>query len=169
MTSFVLSALSFKTEFTVGRRLSTHATVIINDYLLQWNKGLRILSSWGVNVYGYDFKWRDMKKSESQNNWYRTIFLCSNFVDFWVWSVVLWVFSYTNTHAFVSPRIHCIWVILDYNVRSVNNQLVFLRPMQCFIDGQENNNLALGFNECVELFYWKKSVDKGMVSFWCVV
>ena len=30
--------------------------------------------------------------------------------------------------------------------------------MQCFIDEQENNNgnLALGFEQCVELFYLKK-------------
>ena len=54
-----------------------------------------------------------MKKSESQNDWNRTIFWGSNFADFWVWSVVLW-FSYTNTHASVSPRIHCICIPLWY-------------------------------------------------------
>ena len=32
-----------------------HGTVILNEYSLQWNKPKRILSSWGVNVYGYDF------------------------------------------------------------------------------------------------------------------
>ena len=40
-----------------------HRTVIIKDYLLQWNKSTRILSSWGDNVYGYDFNgemWRKM-------------------------------------------------------------------------------------------------------------
>ena len=26
-------------------------------------------SLWGDSVYGYDFKWRDVKKSESQNDW----------------------------------------------------------------------------------------------------
>ena len=82
-------------------------------YLLQWNKSIWILSLWGDNVYGYDFKWWDVKKSESQNDWNRTIFWCSNFADFWVWSVVLW-FSYTNTHACVSPRIHCICIPLWY-------------------------------------------------------
>jgi len=46
------------------------------------------------------------------------------------------------------------------------NQQVINRPTQCFIDGYENNNgnLALEFEQCVELFYLK-SVDKGMVSF----
>jgi len=44
-----------------------HGTVNLKDYLLQWNKPIRILSSWGDNVYGYDFKWRDVKKNVSQN------------------------------------------------------------------------------------------------------
>jgi len=43
----------------------------------------------------------------------RTMFLCSNFADFWVWSVVLWFFNYINISDFVSPRIHCIWILLD--------------------------------------------------------
>ena len=91
-----------------------------------------------------------MKKSESQNDWNRTMFLCSNFADFWAWSVVLCFFSYTNTLAFVSPRIYCIWIVLDY-VRSVRNQQFIHRSTQCFIDGQEKNkgNLALGFEQCV--------------------
>ena len=67
-----------------------HGTVILKDYLPQWNKPIRILSLCGDNVYGYDFKWRDVLKSESQNEWIRTIFLCSNCADFWAWSVVLW-------------------------------------------------------------------------------
>jgi len=37
-----------------------HPTVILKDYLPQWNKPIRIFSSWGYNVYGYDFKWRDV-------------------------------------------------------------------------------------------------------------
>jgi len=38
-----------------------HGTVNLKDYcLLQWNKPIRILSSWGDNVNGYDFKWRDV-------------------------------------------------------------------------------------------------------------
>ena len=32
-----------------------HWTAILNDYLPQWNKPIRILSSWDDNVYGYDF------------------------------------------------------------------------------------------------------------------
>jgi len=34
--------------------------------------------------------------------------------------------------------------------------------MQCFIDGQENNNgnLALGFEQCVKLFYLKNVSTK---------
>ena len=36
-------------------------------------------------------------------------------------------FCYTNTIAFMSPRIHCIWIILDNNVRSVKNQRVIHR------------------------------------------
>jgi len=67
-----------------------HGTVTLNDYLLQWNKPIRILSAWGDNVYGYDFKWRDVKKSELQNDWNQTMFLCSNIADFWAWSVILW-------------------------------------------------------------------------------
>jgi len=54
--------------------------------------------------------------SESQNDWNRTMFLCSNFAEHFV---ILWFFSYTNSLAFVSPRIPCIWIILDY-VRSVS-------------------------------------------------
>ena len=63
-----------------------------------------------------------------------------------------------------------IGIILDY-VRSVKNQRVIHRSMQCFIDGQENNNgnLALGFEQCVKLFLLKKRQYKGMVSFCCVV
>jgi len=34
-----------------------------------------------------------LRKSESQNDWNRTMFLCSNFADFWVWSVVRRFFS----------------------------------------------------------------------------
>jgi len=85
------------------------------------------------------FKWQDVKKSQPQNDWNWTMFLCSNFS---VWSVVLWFFSYTNTLAFVSPCIHCILIIWDYNVRSVKNQQVIHthRSVQCFIDRQENNN-----------------------------
>ena len=62
-------------------------------------------------------------------------------------------FSYTNTLAFVSHRIHCICIILDDNVRSVKNQRVIHRSTQRFIGGQENNNdnLALEFEQCVEL------------------
>ena len=43
-------------------------------------------------------------------------------------------------------------------VRSVKNQRVINRSMQCFIDGQDINygNLALGFEQCMELFYLKK-------------
>jgi len=38
-----------------------HGTVNLKDYcLLQWNKPIQILSSWGDNVNGYDFKWRDV-------------------------------------------------------------------------------------------------------------
>jgi len=36
-------------------------TMMLKDYLPQWNKPIRILSSWGDNVYGYDFNseiWR---------------------------------------------------------------------------------------------------------------
>ena len=40
--------------------------------------------------------------------------------------------------------------------------------MSCFIDGHENNNDNLGFEQCVGLIYLK-SVDKGMVSFLCVL
>jgi len=43
----------------------------------------------------------------------RTMFLCSNFVDFWFWLVVLWFFNYINTLDLVSPRIRCIWIILS--------------------------------------------------------
>ena len=51
-----------KTEFTVCQHME-HWTVILNDDLLQWNKTIRTLSSWGDNVYGYDFNgemWRKM-------------------------------------------------------------------------------------------------------------
>ena len=67
------------------------------------------------------------------------------------------LFSYTNPLAFMSPRVHCIWIILNY-IRSVKNQRVIHRSTQCSIDGQENNNgnLALGFEQWVELFSFKK-------------
>ena len=67
-------------------------------------------------------------------------------------------FSYNNTFAFLSPRIHYVWIILDCNVRSVNNQQVIHGSTQCFIDGQKNNddNLALEFEQWVELVYLKK-------------
>jgi len=35
----------------------------------------QIFNTWGDTVYGYDFKWRDVENSESQNNCYRTMFL----------------------------------------------------------------------------------------------
>ena len=60
-----------------------------------------------------------IEKHNLMNDWNRTMFLCFNFADFWVWSVVLWFFSYTNSLGFVSLRSHCIWIILEY-VRSVN-------------------------------------------------
>jgi len=44
-------------------------------------------------------------------------------------------FSAEPTLAFVIPRIYCIRIILDYNVRSVKNQRVIHRSTQCFIDG----------------------------------
>jgi len=37
-----------------------HGTVILKDYLPQWNKPIRILSLCGDNVYRYDFRWRDV-------------------------------------------------------------------------------------------------------------
>jgi len=63
-------------------------------------------------------------------------------------------FSVTPT---LLPSCHLVFVvfgeILD-NVKSVKNQRVIHRSTQCFIDGQENNNgnLALGFEQFVELF-----------------
>ena len=50
----------------------------------------------------------------------------------------------------------------------VKNQRIIHRSMQCFIDGQENGNLALETEQCLELVYLK-SEDKCMVSFCCVV
>jgi len=32
-----------------------HGTVSLEEYLLQWKKPIRIFSSWGDTVYGYDF------------------------------------------------------------------------------------------------------------------
>ena len=113
-----LIALSTKTELTVDRSLSTHATwsCVFKDYLLQWKKPIRILSSWGVNVYGYDFKWRDVKKSESQNGIGGCF--CVQISQMSDSDQSLYGYSYINTIAFVSPHIHCIWMILDNNVKS---------------------------------------------------
>ena len=116
-----------------------------------------------INQYGYlvhevtTFMDMILMARCEENDWNRTMFLCSNFADFWAWSVVLCFFSYTNYLAFVSPRIHLYLDNLDY-VRNVINQQAIHRSTQCFIDGQENNNvnLALEFEQCVELFYFKK-------------
>ena len=102
-----------------------------------------------------------MKKSESQNDWNRTNFLCSNFEFFFEIfesGQSFCGFSITST---ILPSCHlafiCIWIILDY-VRSLNTQRVIHRSTQCVIDGQENNNgkLALRFERCAKLFYLKK-------------
>ena len=53
-------------------------------------------------------------------------------------------FDYINTPDFVSPRIDCIWIILNWNVSSEINQ-------QFIIDGHEHNNGKLGFEQYAEL------------------
>ena len=56
--------------------LSTHATSNCDSkgvFTRQWNKPIRILSSWGENVYGYDLKWQDVENSQLQNDWNRYI------------------------------------------------------------------------------------------------
>ena len=72
-------------------------------------------------MYGYDSKLQDVKKNESQNDWNRTMFrrflsLISRSVFFSVTPTLL-----PSCHL-MSPRIHCIWIILDYKVRSVDRK-----------------------------------------------
>ena len=57
-----------------------HGTVNLKkDYcLLQWNKPIRILSSWDDTVYGNDFNGEMWRKANHK----MTMFLSSNVADF---------------------------------------------------------------------------------------
>jgi len=96
-----------------------------------------------------------VKKRESQHDWNLMMFLCSNFAESDQSQCVL-SFSYINYFAFRPPR---------RSVRSVKNQRVIHGSTQCFIENN-NGNLALGFEQCVELFLFK-SVDNSM-DYLCV-
>ena len=133
-----------------------HQTVILKEYLLQWNKPIRILNE--------VTKLRDMILNGEM--WRRGNHNMTGI--WWCFSVQIsqisesdqsqcvFSFSYINYFAFGPPR---------RSVRSVKNQRVIHGSTQCFIENN-NGNLALGFEQCVELFLFK-SVDKSM-DYLCV-